>query len=74
MGSFCALTRNAFDIAVEPIVEMDGGMYAIEFALCRAPPEGVVLRKRPAEVLGIAWFFQPKGIPMVFLGRSYVPI
>ena len=49
-----ALAGDAFDTSVEPIVETDGGLYAIEFALCRAPLEGVVVRKRPAEVLGIA--------------------
>ena len=54
---------DAFDTSVEPMVETDGGLYAIEFALCRAPPEGVVVRKRPAEVLGIAWFFEKTIIP-----------
>ena len=56
---------DAFDTSVEPIVETDGGLYAIEFARCRAPPEGVVVRKRPAEVLGMARFLEKRGIPRV---------
>ena len=57
---------DAFDTSIEPIVETDGGLYAIKFALCHAPPEGVVVRKRPAEVLGIARFFDKRGIPGAF--------
>ena len=56
---------DAFDTSVEPIVETDGGLYAIELALCHTPPEGVVVRKWPAEVLGIARFFEKRGIPRV---------
>ena len=66
---------DAFDTSVEPIVETDGGLYAIEFALCRAPGEGVVVRKRPAEVLGIARFFEKRGIPRVrYLWCFVVPV
>ena len=57
---------DAFDTSMELIVETDGGLYAVEFALCRAPPEGVVVRKRSAEVLGIARFFEKRGIPRAF--------
>ena len=56
-------------------METDGGLYAIEFALCRAPPEGVVVRKRPAEVLGIPRFFEKRGIPRVrYLWCFVVPV
>ena len=66
---------DAFDTSVDPIVATDGGLYAIEFALCRAPPEGVVVRKRPAEVLGIARFFEKRGIPRVrYLWCFVVPV
>ena len=66
---------DAFDTSVEPISETNGGLYAIEFALCRAPPEGVVVRKRPAEVLGIARFFEKRGIPRVrYLWCFVVPV
>ena len=69
LGHFLRRVRapagDAFDTSVEPIVETDGGLYAIEFALCRAPPEGVVMCKRPAEVWGIVRFFEKRGIPRV---------
>ena len=66
---------DAFDTLVEPIVETDGGLYAIEFALCGAPPEGVVVRKRPAKVLGIARFFEKRGIPRgTYLWCFVVPV
>ena len=52
-----------------------GGLYAIEFALCRAPPKGVVVRKRLAEVLGIVRFFEQRGIPRVkYLWCFVVPL
>ena len=55
-------------------METDGGLYAIELALCRAP-EGVVVRKRPTEVLGIARFFVKRGIPRVrYLWCFVVPV
>ena len=66
---------DAFNTSVEPIVETDGGLYAIEFAPCRAPPEGVVVRKRSAEVSGIARFFEKRGIPRVrYLWCFVVPV
>ena len=66
---------DAFDTLIEPIVETDGGLCAIEFALCCAPPEGVVVRKPPAEVLGIARFFEKRGIPRVrYLWCFVVPV
>ena len=66
---------DAFDTSVEAIPETDGGLFAIEFALCRAPPEGGVVRKRLAEVLGIARFFEKRGIPRVkYLWCFVVPL
>ena len=56
---------DAFDTSIESIVETDGGLNAIEFGLRRAPPKGVIVRKRPAEVLGIARFFENRGMPRV---------
>ena len=44
-------------------METEGGLYPIEFALCRPPREGVVVRQRPVQVLGIARFFEKRGIP-----------
>ena len=56
-------------------METDGGLYAIEFALCRAPPEGVDVSKWPAEALGIARFFEKRGIPRVrYLWCFVVPV
>ena len=61
-----ASAGDAFDTSIGPIVETDRGLYAIEFALCRTPPEGIVVRKRPAAVLGIAQFFNKRGIVRAF--------
>ena len=57
---------DAFDTSIEPIVEAEGGLYAIVFAFSRAPLEGLAVRKRPAEVLGIARFFDKRGIARAF--------